>query len=284
MQVKNIDIDIYKNDIFDYLRDNIYSPIKFVNLTNLDVIDTMQPNDYIITPEKDGNRGWIVFTIINKIYFAVYVPKNDRDKNIYAIDIQAKQNIYKGTILECTHVIECKCHQYIVDEAHCALGIPVTDMIKYDRLQKIENIFATDIMQSNNNKMYVTKYYQINKEKIELLYMNIKSDPSISKIILHPNNSNKRAYIYTLSDSDRIDQTVVYGNIVLQKTKNTDVYNVYDPDKNGIALIPDTTTSKMCKEWFKKNKTGFVLTKSKFDIKRQKWIPVAIIESDYTLK
>ena len=81
----------------------------------------------------------------------------------------------------------------------------------------------------------------------------------------------------------------VYATFELKKTKDTDVYKLYlvetvkrdnkivlKSKKMGIAFIPSTTCSVMCREVFSKNISSRVLMKCRFVSDKNKWEPIDI--------
>lgn len=119
-----------------------------------------------------------------------------------------------------------------------------------------------------------------NNEMNDNIYINtnIKTEPA-----------TKRNYRYITKTTDD-----VYAILEVRKTEYPDVYYVFCADvanennKNvikikrlGIALIPDTNCSKLCKNIIAGKTNGRALMKCKFHYEKNKWIP---IESDSTRK
>lgn len=141
----------------------------------------------------------------------------------------------------------------------------------YPEMSGTKLIFMFDNNNRNNQKPEYTKQEQ----KLDLKYNGvIKQDIEYQ---------DKRTNIRYVCKSDE----PVYATFELKKTKDTDVYKLYlvetvkrdnktilKSKKMGIAFVPTTVCSVMCKEAFIKNINSRVLMKCKFINEKNKWEPI----------
>jgi hypothetical protein len=88
-------------------------------------------------------------------------------------------------------------------------------------------------------------------------------------------------FVRTILDSDLKDDIIHLSNFSMHRPENADVYKLFDihtEKKIGIAYIPDTQTSKKCKQWFNKKSVKTLIVKCKLDIEKNKWIPIEPVD------
>lgn len=285
---KNINLNTAKtkSKILNYLSGHIDHKSKPCLIKNEQDLDRIRDQDYIICPQIDGIRSWIVFVKLDDCYYAVNFPKNTaRDNNIpiHPVGISVGKEFYAGTIMEGTFYAIDENKYIIIDEVYLFAGQNQLLKPKDDRLNYLSGCFSQRTMRNETYRIYVSEFYQTDKEDLAKLYDKVKSDTKISDIIFYPKNYGKKIYIYSIIDTDLIDDEIKFTTFFVSKTKNTDVYNLSTLDtkkKMGIAYIPDQETSKNCKNWFKNKKTKEVIAKCKWNQEKKKWIPIEVIEED----
>lgn len=147
----------------------------------------------------------------------------------------------------------------------------------YPEMSGTKLIFMFDNNNRTNKMDLKQEIKQNNKQEIKfnnLSFNNLSSE--------HPDKKVSIRYVCKSDDP-------VYATFELKKTKDTDVYKLYlvetvkkdnktilKSKKMGIAFIPTTECSIMCKEAFIKNVNSRVLMKCKFINDKNKWEPVEI--------
>jgi hypothetical protein len=119
------------------------------------------------------------------------------------------------------------------------------------------------------------------KSSLKELNDKIRTDPRIQEIVFYPKIYGRKIFTYTIIEPDLEDHIISICNFYLQKTANTDVYNLLSIDSEeqvDIAYIPDILTSKKCQSWFKLMRTKKILVKCQLDVHTNKWVPFEIVE------
>lgn len=277
-----------KDKILKYLYScGINVDAKHQSITNMTEMDNIRDNDYIICPRFGGTRSWIIFFNTGDEYYAVNFPKHSQrkreDLQIHPIDINVSKKLYRGTIMEGIFFRMDEKRFLVIDEVYQLSGENQLLKSKDDRLTYLTTYLKKSMQTNLNYSMYVSQYYSLGKKSLKELYEKIKDDTKIQEIIFYPKIYGKKIYIYTILDSDLIDNVIKISQFKLQKTGSPDVYNLISTtsgNKIDIAYIPDFDTSKKCKQWFKDYKTNELLVKCRMDIVKKLWIPVEIIEED----
>lgn len=281
--------------ILKYLRSKINSNTKFYPITKQSDLTVIRDDSYIVCPRLNGTRIWIIFFHVGANYYAVYFPKknqfigsnsnpnlysdiNPEHIGIFAINIDAHPDIYKGTVMEgIDYKYNDECY-LIVDEIYYLEGQNQLLKPKDDRLNKLLVIQNQDkFTMKNKFRLCVSNFYYKNKSDITILYDKIRSNPDIQEIIFYPMIYGRPIYTYTILDSDLKDDVINVSNFKMHRPENADVYKLFDLNtgkKIGIAYIPDIETSKKCKEWFKKKSIKKLIVKCKLDCEKDKWIPL----------
>lgn len=277
-----------KNKILKYLySSHINLSLKHEIISSPKHLDNIRDNDYIICPRFNGIRSWIIFFHINNNYYAVNFPKHSQrkrdDLHIYPIDVSVHEDFYLGTIMEGIFFRMDEKKYLVIDEVYMLSGINQLLKSKDDRLNNLLQYIKKNTNINPNYQLYVSQYYNIDDKSLMDLYEKIKSDPKIQEIIFYPKMYGRKIYTYTIIDSDLVDNVIKLSKFYMQKTNSSDVYILYSI-KNGnkvdIAYIPDISTSKKCKQWYKDFKTNKLLVKCQMDMNKKKWIPIEIVEED----
>ncbi len=283
----NIQAPETKNMILKYLYSKVNLDMKQDNILNMSDLDTIKSNDYIICPRFSGTRCWILFFEHNDSYYAVSFPKHSQRKkeqiNIYPIDCRASKELYRGTIMEGIYFKFDEVRYLVIDEVHVISGENQLLKSKDDRLDHLANYLKSNIQISSTFHIYVSQFYQINKNSLKKLFEKLKSDTNIQEIIFYPKIYGGKIYRYTIIDEDLTDHVIKLAYFNLQKTPNPDVYNLMCGNTNtkvDIAYIPDIECSKKCKRWFKDHKKNILPVKCQMDMDKNKWIPIELVESE----
>ncbi|XWV24826.1 mg600 protein [Tupanvirus deep ocean] len=277
-----------KNKILKYLySSNINLNLKYEIITNIKDLDNIKDNDYIICPRFGGTRSWILFFQIDNNYYAVNFPKHSQRKKedlyIHPIEMSVSKQFYRGTIMEGIFFKMDEKKYLVVDEVYMLEGQNQLLKPKDDRLNYLKKYFQTYTNINENYYMYVSQYFTLSKSSLKELYEKIKSDPKIQDIIFYPKIFGRKIYNYTIIDSDLVDNVIKLSQFYMQKTASPDVFNLLAPNsknKIDIAYIPDTYTSKMCRQWFKDNKAKELLVKCQMDMEKKKWVPIELVEQE----
>ena len=277
-----------KNMILKYLyTSDVNLNLKYENINNKRDLDNIRDNEYIICPRFSGTRSWIIFFHVNNNYYAVNFPKHSQrkkeDLKIHSIDISVAKEFYRGTIMEGIFFRMDDKKYLIIDEVYMLSGENQLLKSKDDRLNNLTQYIKTMINCNQNYFMYVSQYFHIDKKSLKELYEKIKADPKIQDLIFYPKIYGRKIYNYTIIDSDLVDNIIKIAQFRMEKTKKTDVYNLFSlssDNKIDIAYVPDMETSKKCRQWFKYSKNKDVLVKCQMDMNKKKWIPMELIEKD----
>lgn len=286
---KNQDIssDATKNFILSHLHkhiDDVHRPIK--NIIDWSVVDNIRDDDYIAYPRHIGTRSWVLFISHDNNYYAVSFPQHNirkRDNiNIYPVDIQASKQLYAGvgTIMEGIYYNENNHKRLIIDNIYYLGGKSQITKTKMDRLNYLRKLIRTKFSFNRNYSLYISRYYTLDRNGLYDLYNTVKSSEYIQEIIFCPSNFDGVSYRYTVLNTDMQDDVVKYCTLNMAKTKSPDVYklsSLSNGSEVGIAYIPDTKTSKMCKSWYNK-RTKTQTVKCVMDINMDKWIPLELVD------
>ncbi|AVL94909.1 hypothetical protein ma523 [Moumouvirus australiensis] len=289
--IKNADLNKRetKNLVLKYLyTSQVDLNLRHEYIKTNDDMNNIRDNDYIICPKFIGTRSWILFFKSESgVYYAVNFPKHSQKKKesikIFPIELNVSKEYYRGTIMEGIYFNVDDRRFLIVDEVYMLSGQDQMLKPKCDRLEMLTQNFKKNVVANHKFNMYVSQFYRTDKNNLKELYDNIKNDMKIQEIIFYPNTYGRKIYTYTILEMDLHDDIIKYSTMLLEKTSNSDVYNLYtigSSSKIGIAYIPDIKTSKMCKQWFKDMKTDKLMVKCKLNMEKNKWIPVEIIENE----
>lgn len=277
-----------KNKILKYLYSSgINFDVKYQPIVSTKDLDNIRDNDYIICPRFGGTRSWIIFFKSDDEYYAVNFPKHSQRKRdmlqIHPIEIGVSGDFYRGTIMEGIFFRMDDKKFLVIDEVYQLAGENQLLKSKDDRLNHLSKYLKTKMQTNLNYFMYVSQYYKLGKKCLKELYEKIKDDTKIQELIFYPKIYGKKIYMYTILDTDLIDNIIKISQFKLQKTSSPDVYNLLSTtsgNKIDIAYIPDFETSKKCKQWFKDYKEKELLVKCRMDISKKLWVPEEIIEED----
>jgi len=284
---KNIDLNkqSVKHKILQYLDGKVKQSNIPSHINDVNDINAIKKNNYIICPKSSGIKSWIMFIKLNEnYYYAISFPKNGNNNidslNIYPININANPNLYNGTIMEGTYNMVGNVKQITIDDIYYYCGIRQTTKSKSDRLDYLTNNLYDSFREHPTFRIRVSPYYNINKLELEDLYKKIKDDDSIREIIFYPQIYGGQIYVYVITGEDLIDKVIKTSIFYMKKTQKSDIYNLIDIDSNeklDIATIPDMKTSKMCKRWFIDNKTDTLKVRCQYDFYKHKWQPIETI-------
>lgn len=275
-----------KELILQYLYKNTNQKIRFNHITRMDTVDEIRDTDYIICPRYSGVRSWIVIFRNGNNYYFVDFPKHSQFKRddlvIHPVNTSVISDMYNGTIMEGIFFIRDDKKNLVIDEVYSLCGQSQANKPKHVRLDDLSHFLCNNLNASPDISISVTKYFRINSDSLRDLFELIKSDEDIREIIFYPNRSGKKIYNYTIVETDRKDHYIEYSIFKMTKTRNTDVYRLYDVntgEKIGIAHVPDIGTSKTCKKWFADNKVEDLVVRCQLDQYHDRWVPIEMIDS-----
>ena len=276
-----------KNRILKYLYTNVKQNLKYNDIGGEKDLNNIRDNDYIICPRVSGTRSWILFFKMEETYYAVNFPKHSQrkiqDLRIHPIEITVRKDFYNGTIMEGVFFRMNDERFLVIDEVYMLAGQKQLLKPKDDRLNDLIQSFTKDIVGNDTYHMYVSEFYKVNDDSLKKLYNKIKDDNKIQEIIFYPRVYGGKIYNYTIIDSDLIDHVLKIAKFRMQKTASPDVYNLYavgSNEKTGIAYIPTIDTSKLCKRWFKDNKSKELMVKCQLHMEKKKWVPFELVETN----
>jgi hypothetical protein len=285
MKNPNLDMSETKKMIFKYLSNHVNMDSHQEIIKDEKDLDVIREGDYVVCPRFDGARIWAVFMHDGNDYYAVSFPKygkNKVDNKLYPIPINVSQHIYNGTIMEGIYVKIDSDQYLIIDEIYMLAGQTQLTKPKDDRLKYLSETVDKYFRMVPNFRVCTSKFFYINEENLSELYAKIKSGVNIREIVFYPKTVGK-IFRYTIVSTDLEDDEIKLATFRMYKTSNPDVYNLYVPRTNNmvdIAYIPDTKTSKKCKQWFKDFATNELHVKCTMDVSSKKWIPVELMEQN----
>jgi len=281
---ENIDTIPIKRKIIKYLMERVKTRSLPMRIANKNDLDHIEGGDYIVCPQYEGTRSWIIFVSFDQDIYAVSFPKRRTYDfeltKIFPIDIVADPSIYSGTIMEGIYNVTNGIKTFIVDDMYYLAGQLQITKSKDHRLQYASDSIRKLFGGSSNFRICVAYCYQIQKNELESLYNRIKTDSMINEIIFYPKLYGVKIYKYIIMSDDVIDKIIKTNAFVMRKTKKSDIYELLDITTNkkiDIAIIPDMHTSKMCKKWFVHNKTDTLTVKCQYIFDKKKWMPLKII-------
>ena len=288
---KNINLDYpsIRNKILTYLNNNrVDNRTKHENIYSINDLNTITSNDYIICPRFSGVRSWIIFCVINDVYYAVNFPKQNCNKNnqlrMYPIELGVTKDFYCGTIMEGIFYKVNNQKIIVVDEIYVLSGKNQLAKSKDDRLTLVSKCIQKSVRSNCNFNIYVSQFFETSENSLSELYDKIKNDRKIRQIIFYPKTFGQKIFSYTIIDNDLVDNVVSITKFIMQKTASSDVYHLIDIDSgkkvDGIAYIPDISTSKQCRRWFKDYNKKELIVKCQLDNLKKKWIPIELLETD----
>jgi hypothetical protein len=284
--IKNADLDKpeIRNKIFKYLRQRVDTHIKTETITSLSDLDTIRNEDYIICPRFKGTRSWIMFFCDGSNYYAVNFPVGPRglDAKIFPVDMTGAPEIYNGTIMEGIFYKMDEEYYLVVDEVYFLAGRDLLLKPKDDRLNCLTSSFEKFVMR-NKFRLHVSQFYTTNSDSLTELYNKIRLDSKIQELVFYPKIYGRKVYKYAILESDRIADVINLAKFDMHLTNNPDVYNLVhfgSGEKAGIAYVPDISTSKKCKQWFKNKSTKKLIVICKLHLEKNRWIPVELGDGD----
>ena len=272
-----------RNSVFRYLNEMQISADAIINDVKTESdLDHIKRNNYIAIPQYEGTPIWFCWFRQGECYYAVTFPKNSKSRkykaSIYPIDMMFSKSFYLGTIMDGTHYRDRGIDYFIVNDVYQLAGANQLAMTRTDRIDKaLDYLKIHSTVTNQNYQMYVCRYYPLNKFSLSLLFSKIRNEDRIRQVMFYPNIYGYKMYQYTLNDSDKVEHIVKQGVFDLVKGTRPDVYHICyvdSSDKIGIAYIPNTTVTKMCRAWFQKKKKVRVLCQ--MDPIKQKYVPVEL--------
>ena len=272
--------------IFKYLKSKVTYKPKMLNLTKKSEFDEIKDNDYILCPEYEGVRSWIMFFRMEDCYYAVNFPKynegSGKKSAIYPADVMVHKDLYNGTIMEGVYYKSNDGNRYLViDEIYMYCGQDQLLRSKQDRLEILSKCIKK-FEQNFKFHIYPSLYYKIDKSQLSSLFSNICADEFIRNVIFYPSMIGRNIYRYTIIETDRKEDVVDVSSFIMQKTPNPDVYDLYKSSdskkKLGIAYISDTAASKKWRAEFKESGKDKLTVKCNYVASKKKWQPIEVIK------
>ena len=202
---------------------------------------------------------------------------------IHPIDLGVSPEFYRGTIMEGIYFRMDEKRYLVVDEVYVLAGKNQLSKSKDDRMDYLSKYFKDSVRSNQNFTIYVSHFFQISKQSLYELNNKIKNDTKIRELLFYPKMYGRPIYAYTIIDSDLVDNVVKLAKFRIKKTASPDVYHLISIDsgeKIDIAHIPNISTSKTCRQWFKDYNAKELVVKCRLDNEKKKWIPVELIETD----
>jgi hypothetical protein len=284
--VKNYNLNSpdVKNKILKYLyKSGVNIEARHENITEKD-LNCLRDDDYIICPQFKGNRTWIMFFQLDNFYYAVNFPKHSDRKQydlvIHPIDVKVNGELYNGTIMEGIYFMIKDEKFLIIDEVYTLAGQTQLLKSKDDRLDNLSKYISVNIVRNPKFNIFVSQYFNTDKNSLEDLYDKIKTNATIQGIIFYPKIYGRKIFYYQVVEADLKENIIKIGEFRMTKEKNADVYKLSnnESDKPILAYIPDIDTSKKCRHWFSDSGKSELNVKCRFDFDKNKWIPIELIE------
>ena len=186
--------------------------------------------------------------------------------------MRVPQTFYYGTIMDGIYFKIDNCKYFVIMDVYQFKG---ENQILKNRLSRLYNLDKNlkKVSVSESVSICVCKNYDLEIDLLKQMIDTIKINPQIRELYFYPDDNGNKIYNYVIKDSDLQDNWKMQL-FKIYKTNRVDVYEIKQDGMNHILYIPDIETSKMCQQWFKKNKT--VNAYCKYNETHNKWIPVEL--------
>lgn len=285
--IKNYQINSpqIKNQIFRYLHSNVTNPPDHDLILKESDLDIIKNSDYIICPKFNGIRSWIICMRIENVYYSIIFPRYNRKPSnivIKPLEIPMSKMFYHGTILEGIHYLMDDVNNILIDEVYMIGGEDQTIKSKEDRLNYLSGCLMKGLMRNSFYNIFVSQFFQVDKNSIKELYQKIKSDTTIQGIIFYPKIYKQlKIFTYTILDSDLENDIIKISSFKMIKTPKPDVYDLLSMESSNekvdIALVPDMESSKKYKSWFNDSGKKKLQVRCRWHEEKKKWIPIEVV-------
>ena len=296
-----------KNELLDYIYTNIdIFQLRYSILRTVEHAQQLKHQTFHITSHFHGYNYLLIFKKLSDNIVGIYLVyridlKFKRDENkpynikIYKLNQNQDINHMDNTIIDGKLVFKKEQKLFLISDIYYYSNEKLLNMKIIDKFEKYNNQInqlnqlLIDYFESKIIRIY--KYSDMN----DLVYNRIKnSDYKINGLVFIPQRSN-RTFIYindeefeNIKTSPNLDVQTDISNIklpsninleertlLLQKTLNIDVYEVFTLDKTfrfGICHVPNIELSHKLRQYFETNNQ--LITKCIYDNKFSKWKPL----------
>lgn len=233
--------------------------------------------------------------------------KNHIDvKNITVtrIKVNVSDSIFYGSIFDCKLIKNKNQYLMLIKDCYQLMGNDVSNMEMKNKMKHLDNIFKNQFRShtTRNFKFKINKLYEYNE--LESLINNVMPSCTIPNqgIIFYPRFSGV-TIIYLDKKQEQVGiyskESINFSDIVfnltkflksrtysyesegkkkvlwIKKTNIVDVYYLYEnynEEKIGIALVPNLKISHLCRENIKDTPVKFLCV---YNHKFKKWIPIS---------
>ena len=300
-----------KNELLEYIYLNIdLYQFRYSILRTIEHAQQLTHQQFYITPHFHGYNYLIVFKKLTDNIVGIYLvyridlkfKKNEiklSDIKIYKLNCGKGQDInhMDNTIIDGKLIFKKEQKLFLISDIYYYCGVKLLNMKIIDKFEKYNseiNLLNQILIEYFESKIIrIYKYSDMN----DLVYNRIKnSDFKINGLVFIPQRSN-RIFIYindeefeNIKTSPNLDIKNTVSNIklpsninldertlLLQKTLNVDVYEVFTLDKLfrfGICHVPNIELSHKLRTHFETNIQ--LITKCIYDNKFSKWKPLIL--------
>lgn len=251
-------------------------------LTSLTDVEIIRGKKYVAQPKITGVRSWIIFCKYDDNFISVDFPMTtNKDKlanmTIHLIDIRARPKIYNGTIMTGIYYVDNKEKHLSIDDVLIYAGENILLKNKSNRIATFQKNMKDFIQMTMT--MTCNPTYELTEDGLTQLYESLKDNRSIKSLIFSPKTHGPSIYEYRLQDSDLVDDNISVRILVMKKTKQSDVYHLYDgKTKIGLAHVDGAAYTKKYNNWFKNAKKTSLLVECQNNEIKNMWIPIKVIE------
>ena len=278
---------VVRNRIFAFLGRHVPNYCQSEQLITPQQIDNMiERGEHVVSPQISGVRSWIIIFREEDKYYAVNFPQHNyrrRDQiHIYPLDIQIADYAYQGTIMEAVYYRnEEGVRNLIVDEVRMLTGVDQFVFDKVSRMQKVDEFLSQGVRLSTQYQIRAANMYKTSESMLRELHRIIlhQTIDRMHGVIFWPMMGKDVPYYYSIVERDLEDEIVKVSTLTMSRSLAPDVYDLMHPDTDvhiGIALIPDTYTSGLCKAWFKKKSLAKINVICQLDLVKGRWIPLRL--------
>jgi hypothetical protein len=308
------DLDIKSKIIDYLFNSVNLSNYRFNMLDDLQQLNFLKNNNHYISPNFKGYNYFLIFTKINNLSYCVVIDKkkfsyhknkiNIKLVKIIKLKIMTSSSIFRGSIFDAKLIFNNGKYFMLIKDCYRIIGNDLTKMDLNEKMTYLNNILTNQISNCPYFDIKINKLFEYDKlEKlvneiipsskldiqgliffpkysgVQIIFANNKKQ---NKVEINTNENIKNTSYDMIVNIDKILKERIYSyekegkkdKLTLQKTDISDVYNVFDKNKErlGIAHIPNIKISSYCRDIFKNRDETLFLCIFNNDFK--KWIPL----------
>ena len=290
-QDKNVRLD--SQEVKEAIVNYVYGMVevgqyRYKFLKTLEDLRELKETEHYVSPNFSGKNCLAVFVKLEDNYYSVYIDKRSlkyqrstidfSNLRLYPLKIRASRKIYNGTILD-GKVINMS--EFMITDAYYLEGRNLINEFMDHKMDRLSRYVKSNIREDEGQmKMSVNQLFRYS----ELRSMVFNEMPQMKYqsfgIIFFPRKSGTVVIFNNLERPDEL-----YANFQMEKTKQTDVYQLFllDDDgstrvKKGIAYVPTMECSQACYAMFEGTHKKWLIVRCKYCPQWQKWMPMEVCQ------